>query len=97
MNGERNIDDDVQSYIDTLALHFNEGYCEGRQAERKKLLESGWLTIKDIDEVRQAAQSPCQKCKYHYSEMKMPCQKKNSCEKLEKQILALNILNYLDK
>lgn len=97
MSSKRNIDDDVQSYIDTLALHFDEGYCEGRQAERKKLLESGWLAIKDIDEVKRAAISPCSKCKYRYSEMKMPCPKKDSCEKLEKQILALNILNYLDK
>lgn len=97
MNGDRSVRDDIQSYIDkALYMQFNEGYHEGRHVERKKLLKSGWLQIKDIDEVRQAALSPCSNCEHRCSETKMPCLKKDSCKKLERQFLALEILNYFD-
>lgn len=97
MNGDRKVNDDVQSYVDrALYMQFMDGYHEGRHVERTKLASSGWLTIKDKDEVKKAALDPCSNCMYRTDLLKIGCIRKNGCEDKKKQLLALEILGHFD-
>lgn len=97
MNGDRKVNDDVQSYIDkALHMQYMDGYHDGRRTERAKLAKSKWLVVKDKDEVRKAALDPCANCMDRTDLLKIGCMRKSTCEPKKKQLLALEILEYFE-
>lgn len=97
MSANIKVNDDVRSYVDkALQMQYMDGYHDGRHTERAKLAGSGWLVVKDKDEVRKAALDPCADCMDRTDMLKIGCMRKSTCEDKKRQLLALEILEYFE-
>lgn len=76
---------------------YMRGYHDGRHAERKKLIESGYLIIdpNKKEQLKKDCQDPCKFCEYYTPEYKIGCTyNPKDCKNKQKQFTAIEIQSY---
>ena len=89
-----------EGYKHARQLHdsaYFSGFHRGRHKEREELVNSGWLIIdpNKKKELENALEDPCKYCENYTKEYKIGCNSDpKTCERKQKQFLALEIKSY---
>lgn len=76
------------------------GFHHGRHKQREQYVQSGWLILdpSKIDEIKYAAENPCEGCKNRVDYLKIGCKEDPTrCDLKQKQMLAIELLTYFGR
>lgn len=76
------------------------GYHNGRHEQREKWVNSEWIQIipDKLNDIKLAAQDPCQNCVHRADYLKIGCNDNpKTCLLKQEQELAIEILTYFNK